>query len=116
MSKPLKKYLTMQTMKPNYLYLLKARNFSLGIWKENEKGFLGRRTKFSDVFTFVELHWDASDDFGTAKPLKELEKSPFVQEDLETDWTLPDRVIAKRENRLLDYLEFAAIKYKEETV
>ena len=106
----------MQTMKPNYLYLLEARNFSLGIWKENEKGFLGRRVKFNEVFTFVELHYDTSDDFGTAKPLKELEKSPFEQEDLEMDWALPTRVVAKRENRLLEYLEFVAMKYKEDTV
>lgn len=105
-----KNYLSLQTMKPNYLYLLKARNFEFGIWKENEQGFLGKRHKFGEVFTFTEVHWDASEDFGTAKPLTELEKTPFTQEDLEYDWDNP-KVAAKGERALLDYLEEVELRY-----
>ena len=108
--KPLKMYLKLQTMKPNYLYLLKARNFSFGIWKENEQGFLGKRYKFGEVFTFTEVHWDASEDFGTAKPLLELEKSPFTQNDLEYNWDSP-KIAAKLEKDLLGYLEDVEVRY-----
>ena len=100
----------MQTMKPGWLYLLEARNFSLGVWKENEQGFLGKRYKFGEVFTFVEVHWDASEDFGTAKPLIELEQSPFKQEDLEYDWN-NTKVSVLKEKELLEYLEDVGVRY-----
>ena len=78
-----KEYMKMEEMKEGYLYRIQARNAKYGIWVERHDGFLIRRTKFKDVFTFVELHWDASDHFGTAKPIVELEKSPFDIEELE---------------------------------
>ena len=101
----------MQTLKPNYLYLLKARNFCFGIWKENEQGFLGRRTKFGEVFTFVEVHWDASEEFGTAKPIIEMGITPFSQDDLEYDWGNPV-ISAKKEKELLAYLESVEVRYE----
>lgn len=109
-TKHLKNYLTMPTMKPGWLYLLKARNFSFGIWKSDELGFVGRRHKFGEVFTFVEVHWDASEEFGTAKPLVELEQSPFTQDDFEYDWDRP-KVAAKKEREILDYLEDVGVRY-----
>ena len=77
------KCMKIEEMKDGYLYKIHARNASYGIWVERHGGFLIRRTKFNDVYTFIELHWDASDDFGTARPQMELEKAPFGTEELE---------------------------------
>lgn len=75
-------YIKVEDLKEGYLYRIMARNADYGIWFPSEQGFVIRRLKFDNVFTFTELHWDLSDHFGTAKPLLELEKSPFTDDDL----------------------------------
>jgi hypothetical protein len=67
----------MSEMKKDFAYEIIARNASVGVWVASREGFLISRLKFESVFLFVELHWDAHPRFGTAKPLKELEKCPF---------------------------------------
>lgn len=89
------KCMKVEEMKEGYLYAIHARNAEYGIWKPDEYGFLIRRTKFQDVFTFVELHWDVSSDFGTARPKMELELSPF---------TLVDMNDRTREKEMLKWL------------
>lgn len=76
------KYMKVEEMKNGYLYKIHARNASYGIWVSRHDGFLIRRTKFKETYTFVELHWDVSSDFGTARPIMELEKAPFTEEEL----------------------------------
>lgn len=76
------KYMPVEEMKTGYLYAIHARNASYGIWDSIQGGFWIRRTKFKEIFTFVEIHWDLDDHFGTAKPIMELDKSPFTQNDL----------------------------------
>lgn len=79
------KCMPVEDMKAGYLYAIHARNASYGIWDGIQGGFWIRRTKFNDTFAFVEIHWDLSKDFGTARPKMELEESPFTQDDLADD-------------------------------
>lgn len=74
-------YLKVDELKPYYTYKIRARNGRVGIWRPEGGDFVLRRTKFNDVFTFGEIHWDLDKHFGTAKPLEELEKSPFTYDD-----------------------------------
>ena len=76
-------YLPVGDMKPLHLYKIHARNASHGIWHPERKVFVISRFKFTDNFLCSEVHWDLSDHFGTAKPLKELTLTPFTLEDLD---------------------------------
>jgi len=71
-------YLKIHELKHGYLYKIYARNASYGIWDEKDKSFTISRVKFSWNYLFEEIHWDANTDFGTVKPIKEIEKSPFT--------------------------------------
>lgn len=66
-------WLYMEQLEPGALYLISARNASVGLWDPNQKGFVIARTKFSDVYLFVEYHWDNGPPYGTARPWKKLE-------------------------------------------
>lgn len=77
-------YIKVEDLKEGYLYRIEARNGSYGIWRPKKGDFLLYRVKFSNHYTFGEIHWDLSEDFGTAKPLQELEPCPFSEEDLES--------------------------------
>ena len=77
-------YLKVEELKPFYLYRIRARNGTVGIWRPEKGDFILSRMKFGDNFTFGEIHWDLCTSFGTAKPLEELEKSPFTEKDLES--------------------------------
>jgi len=70
-------YIDISLLKDGYLYQIKARNTSIGIWLEEENGFLYSRTKFAQNFLDIEYHWDFH--FGTAKPIKEICKTPFEE-------------------------------------
>ena len=96
-------YLKVEDLKEGYLYRIMARNADYGVWFASEDGFVIRRLKFNDVFTFTELHWDLSDHFGTAKPLMELEASPFTKEDLVYK-TEDYKMWRPREAELLEWL------------
>jgi hypothetical protein len=79
-------YIKIPDLKPGYLYRIHARNASYGIWfgdtgTTNAFGFAISRIKFGDNFIFTEYHWDMPS-FATARPLEEIEKSPFSPEDL----------------------------------
>lgn len=102
-------YLKVEDLKPGYLYRIRARNGTVGIWNPETGEFLLSRYKFGNNYTFGEIHWDLDPNFGTAKPFEELEKSPFEMEDLQ------DRQMVKgdlkwwgkpkeKEQALLDYL------------
>ncbi len=89
--------------KEGYLYKIDARNSNYGIFVMSRYGtiiipeFVISRFKFRDNFTFEEIHVDGSDHFGTALPIKEIEKSPF---DL-IDFSERPRT---KEKEILDYL------------
>ena len=69
-------YLPLKECRHGYLYQILARNFDRGIFDAKQNAFIGIRTKFGDKFLDTEFHWDYSDHYGTAKPIKELEVYP----------------------------------------
>jgi hypothetical protein len=69
-------YIKIPDLKDGYLYKIIARNASYGIWMPDEKSFLISRWKFNENFLFEENHYDC-EDFATAQPIEEVEKSPF---------------------------------------
>jgi hypothetical protein len=73
----IEQYLKVEDLKEGYTYRIHARNATVGIWTPEHQGFLIKRDKFGVRYLFTEIHWDLSEDFGTAKPVKELEKAPF---------------------------------------
>lgn len=77
-------YLKVEELKDGYLYRINARNADYGIWYGEKGAFIISRTKFYDNYLFEEIHWDLSEDFGTVKPIEEVEKSPFKVEDIYT--------------------------------
>lgn len=102
-----KPYLKVDELKPGYLYRIRARNGTVGIWNPVRGEFTLSRTKFNDNYTFGEIHWDLNPNFGTVKPWEELEKSPFTVDDLQ------DRLMIKndreywgnpKETEMLNYL------------
>jgi hypothetical protein len=79
-------YLPVEELKPLYLYRLHARNSRFGVWHPERKVFVISRFKFQDNFLCQELHWDTEDPWGgTAKPLRELEKTPFKLDDFKNN-------------------------------
>ncbi len=80
--KRLKNYLSIPDLKKGYLYYIFARNSHLGIWLPESNGFLISRFKYDRNYLFTEYHWDWNDRFGTVKPLKEIEESPFAVKEL----------------------------------
>jgi len=68
-------YILMQDLKPDYAYLISARNAYVGIWNPKVNGFVISREKLGRHYLFYEYHWDVGEPLGTVKPIKELEKS-----------------------------------------
>jgi len=71
-----KEYLKIDQLKAGYLYEIDARTSGHGIWLPQRKSFVISRIKFGNNFLFEENHWDC-EAWGTARPIKEIEKSPF---------------------------------------
>lgn len=72
-----------------YLYKIRARNASFGVFSKPDV-FMIARTKFIDTFLFEEHH-ESAEHFGTVYPLEQLEK-------------VPDEILVD-ENRLLEFLQ-----------
>jgi len=75
-------YLKMNQLKAGYLYRIIARSASYGIWLSQRESFVISRVKFGDNFLFEENHWDCPA-FATARPIEEIEKSPFDADDID---------------------------------
>ena len=73
-------YIKAEDLKDGYLYEIDARNANRGIWWKKNGSFAISRFKLGDNFLFEEIHYDLDDWHGTAKPIKEIEKSPFNPE------------------------------------
>jgi hypothetical protein len=98
-------YIKVKKLKEGWLYCIDARNAEYGIWFKSEQGFVIRRKKFNAIYTFTEIHWDLSKDFGTVKPLLELEKSPFTMKDLEYKEEKGNKIHRVKEEEILTWLE-----------
>ena len=103
-------YLRIDECKNGYTYRIHARNANFGIYNENTNAFIIRRLKFGYIYTFEEIHWDRSDDFGTVKPFEEKEKSPF---EINTK-TVIGYLNETLENLILEYLRNFESKYERE--
>jgi hypothetical protein len=85
----LPEYILLPQCKDGYLYSIASRNATLGIYREKDLWFDIRREKGNGIFRYVEYHWDVGTvkpeeaDFGTAKPLIEIERAPEFATELE---------------------------------
>lgn len=87
------------------LYLVHARNFSLGIYQAAKKEFAGIRYKFGDRFIDNEDHWDTGEPHGTAKPYRLLEA-----------YVCPAGLNADQAyDHMFGYLDDAGKRYKADT-
>lgn len=77
-------YIPVSKCRDGYLYRIKARNAGVGIYEESTGSFIIRRRKFGTVFIAREIHWDVDENFGTVKPLEELEHAPKFESNKET--------------------------------
>lgn len=110
-------YITISQLKPFYLYRIHARNSRFGIYTPSDSGFLIRRLKFHEYFAFVEYHWDTGAPYGTVRPLKELEKTPFAEEDIKQGPSEIDGVKYygyHKEEELMNYLKTKMKEYEDE--
>lgn len=75
-------YLRLSELKGAGGYLISARNSHLGLFVPHAEkpGFVIRREKLGSTFLFLEYHWDVGAPYGTVKPLKFIEPSPFSSE------------------------------------
>jgi hypothetical protein len=87
------------------LYYIDARNAEYGIWLYNQLGFIIRRLKFTNIFLFVEYHYDTGSPFGTVKPKIFLEKCPFSIEALQIQTNDINDMGYTYEDIILEYLK-----------
>ena len=69
-------YIPLDECKHGYVYRIHSRNLDIGVYDENDKGFIGIRTKFTMRYLFTEDHWDTGAPYGTVKPVECLHKVP----------------------------------------
>jgi len=63
--------------KHGFLYRIYSRNLNLGVYRQDELGFVGIRLKMGHRYLFTEFHWDTGPPFGTANPLEVITKCPI---------------------------------------
>ena len=71
-------YIPLEDCQDGFLYEIKARNFSFGVFCAKTKGFIGIRNKFGNEFLDEEFHWDTGAPFGTAKPIRMIKECPEI--------------------------------------
>lgn len=102
-------YLKINELKEGYLYSIQARNGHFGIWNSKIDAFEISRHKLGKNFVFEEYHIDCPA-WATAMPLREIEKSPFTNEDFDRG----EDLYSKKEEEILTYLNnFEEQKMKE---
>lgn len=81
----IKEWIPLKQCKDGYLYLIAARNSTLGIYRADKQYFEIRRQKGNEIYRFCgEYHWDwdggeilfGNKMLGTAKPIEEIEQAP----------------------------------------
>lgn len=76
-------YIPLEDCEDGGLYLIFARNASMGIFNKEQDGFVIPRDKFG-WYLFTEYHFDTGPPFGTVKPIIRLEDPPEFEHDYET--------------------------------
>lgn len=87
-------YIKMENLRDGYLYRVVARNARYGIWIKEQSAFLICRVKLGPPYLFEEYHYDFHPNYGTAKPIEELEQAPFPIERLSNScWNKDEHVL-----------------------
>jgi len=79
---------TLGQMQVRAVYLMSARNFSIGVW--TGEYFIGVRYKMGHSYLSCEYHWESDPSFGTVKPYRILCLVPESIDlvcDAEVPWT-----------------------------
>gem|GEM_PF-3753959 len=63
-------FIKIKDCKKGRIYKIHSRNLGFGVF-DGEKGFIGIREKFGDLYLFTEYHWDTGAPFGTVRPLED---------------------------------------------
>jgi hypothetical protein len=92
-----KNYIPLDECKHGYLYHIRSRNLTFGVFSKAISGFLGIREKFESRYVFAEYHHDTGPPYGTVWPKKELEEYTGI--------------ISEGSREMFDYLEDAEYRY-----
>jgi hypothetical protein len=115
-------YLKINQLKNGFSYKIWARHAYVGVWEESRFGFVIGRFKASSVQQLsFEYHWDFDEQFGTVKPIEEIEECPIknFNTDVEDEDLMQYLCALEKENPLVegyDTFEFrkqSAIKFGE---
>lgn len=71
-------YLPLDACKHGWLYRIRSRNLSVGVYNEPVKGFVGIREKMGHEYLFTEFHYDTGAPFGTVHPMSEIVECPIT--------------------------------------
>ncbi len=91
-----------------HLYRIYSRNLNLGVYRKDDKGFVGIRLKMGRRYLFAEFHWDTGPPFGTANPLELIVKCPI--EDLTEGYYDEDAKQYHDNGSLFDWIDEQAAK------
>jgi hypothetical protein len=89
--------ISLNECKNGFLYQIKSRNLSFGIFTIKNKGFVGIREKFGREYLFTEYHYETGPPFGTVTPIKEFESVPeeiSLEEIIKTIDNKTNRIVA----------------------
>jgi len=88
----IKEWIPIEKCRDGHLYLIAARNSTLGIYRVDKQYFEIRRQKGNEIYRFCgEYHWDWQGGeilfgkklLGTCKPIKEIEQVPVFKSEKE---------------------------------
>jgi len=65
-------YIKIEDLKDRTIYRVNARNSNIGIWSSKIQGFVMCRSKFGELYLFIEYHWDSDPHYGTVTPFQEI--------------------------------------------
>lgn len=102
-------YLPIKDLQNKWVYFINARNSNIGIWLKDRLSFLISRFKFGDNYLFEELHYDADEHFGTAKPLAAIQLSPYTFAGQMTDKN--ESLFYREEDKIRKFLNNLDKKY-----
>lgn len=94
-------FIALNECEHGYVYKIRSRNLSMGVFNKESNGFIGIRLKFKYEFLFTEYHWDTGASLGgTVKPIEIICKLP---EDIEIKETLD--TIDEKSKRQVNFKE-----------
>jgi hypothetical protein len=68
--------IALKDCKHGYLYRIKSRNLSVGVFNKDNSSFIGIREKFGSRYLFSEYHRETGPPHGTVSPTEEIGPLP----------------------------------------